>query len=193
MDLINVLHVQDIIRYSLVLFQVYVIAIPQSGLVAFVHKSRKLGLVLMSTMMVIILISMFSFLLLNAVMGWREMKLCASLIKQMEATQQAERKSMNKSVAFSSASHDIRASLAGLIGLVEMSCEEVVADSELETNLKQMGACINDLQGKIVSSNYRNLIPFFILLWCEQLKFFVHTFREGTDLFYAYRATEFYS
>ncbi|KAI9125934.1 hypothetical protein K1719_003352 [Acacia pycnantha] len=71
---------------------VYVIAIPRNGLVAFLHKSVKLG-----------------------------------------------------------ASHDIRASLAGLIGLVEMSYEEVVPDSELETNLKQMGACIKDLQGLLNS------------------------------------------
>ncbi|XP_028760818.1 histidine kinase CKI1-like [Neltuma alba] len=131
---------------------VYVIAIPQNGgLVAFAHKSRKLGLVLMSCMIVTVLISVFSFLLLNTIVGWREMHLCASLIKQMEATQQAERKSMNKSLAFSSASHDIRASLAGLTGLVEISREEVIAGSELETNLKQMGACIKDLQGLLNS------------------------------------------
>ncbi|XP_054806238.1 histidine kinase CKI1-like [Prosopis cineraria] len=130
---------------------VYVIAVPQNGLVAFVHKSKKLGLVLMSAMMVTIFISISSFLLLKAMVGWREMHLCSSLIKQMEATQQAERKSMNKSLAFSRASHDIRASLAGLTGLLEMSYEEVVPDSELETNLKQMGACIKDLQGLLNS------------------------------------------
>ncbi|CAL0316488.1 unnamed protein product [Lupinus luteus] len=36
----------------------------------------------------------------------------------IEATQQAERKNMNKSLAFASASHDVRTSLAGLTGLL---------------------------------------------------------------------------
>ncbi|XP_070048863.1 histidine kinase CKI1-like [Nicotiana tomentosiformis] len=49
------------------------------------------------------------------------MYLCAALIKQMEATQQAERKSMNKSTAFALANHDVRASLAGLNGLIDLS------------------------------------------------------------------------
>ncbi|XP_028771219.1 histidine kinase CKI1-like [Neltuma alba] len=129
----------------------YVLAIPQNGLVTFVRESRKRGLVLMSTMIVMILASIFSFLLLNAIMGRREMRLCFSLIKQMEATQQAERKSMNKSLAFASAGHDIRAFLAGLTGLIEMSYEEVIPGSELEANLKQMGTCTEDLLGLLNS------------------------------------------
>ncbi|KAH0992173.1 hypothetical protein GBA52_003656 [Prunus armeniaca] len=58
--------------------------------------------------------------------GKREMLLCATLIKQMEATQQAERKSMRKSLAFASASHDVRAALAGITGLIEISYEEAI-------------------------------------------------------------------
>ena len=106
----------------------------------------------MITMMVMILVSILSCLLLNARMGRREMHLCLSLIKQMEATQQAERKSMNKSLAFASASHDIRAALAGLTGLIEMSYGEVIPGSEMEANLKQMGVCTEDLLGKSVQS-----------------------------------------
>ncbi|XP_071724770.1 histidine kinase CKI1-like [Rutidosis leptorrhynchoides] len=50
-----------------------------------------------------------------------EMNLRASLIKQMEATQQAERKSMNKTLAFASASHDIRNTLVAIDASVDLS------------------------------------------------------------------------
>lgn len=132
------------------MFQVYVLAVPQDGLVSFVHKSTKHALVLLIVMIVMILISVFNFVVLNAIVGRREMHLCASLIKQMEATQQAERKSMNKSLAFASASHDVRNSLAGLTCLIEKSFEEVTPGSELEISLKQMDACTKDLLGKII-------------------------------------------
>ncbi|KAJ1404741.1 Signal transduction response regulator, receiver domain [Sesbania bispinosa] len=79
------------------------------------------------------------------------MHLCASLIKQMEATQQSERKNMNKSLAFASASHDLRTSLAGLTGLIELSYKLVKAGSRLETNLKQMEDCTHDLLGLLNS------------------------------------------
>ena len=134
----------------------YVLAIHQNELLTFVHESIKRGLMLMITMIVMILVSILSCLLLNVRMGRREMHLCVSLIKQMEATQQAERKSMNKSLAFASASHDIRAALAGLTGLIEMSYGEVIPGSELEVNLKQMGVCTEDLLGKSVQSYYLN-------------------------------------
>ncbi|KAB1223455.1 Histidine kinase CKI1 [Morella rubra] len=93
----------------------------------------------------VVSISSFVFVVLRA--AKREMHLCAALIKQMEATQQAERKSMNKSQAFASASHDIRASLAGLIGLIEICYDEVAPGSDLATNLRQMDTCANDLLG----------------------------------------------
>ncbi|CAK7348414.1 unnamed protein product [Dovyalis caffra] len=70
---------------------------------------------------------------------------------QMEATQQAERKSMNKSLAFASASHDIRAALAGITGLIEICYAEVRAGSELDTNLRQMDGCTKDLVGLLNS------------------------------------------
>jgi signal transduction histidine kinase len=68
----------------------------------------------------------------------------------MEATQQAERKSMNKSLAFATASHDIRAALAGITGLIEICYAEVRAGSELDTNLQQMDGCTKDLVGKLI-------------------------------------------
>ncbi|XP_047326070.1 histidine kinase CKI1-like [Impatiens glandulifera] len=77
--------------------------------------------------------------------GRRKMSLRASLIKQMEATQQAERKSKNMSLAFTSAIHDIRASLAGFTGLIELGREIAPLSSESETNFLQMETCVNDL------------------------------------------------
>lgn len=92
----------------------------------------------------------------------REMHLCASLIKQIEATRQAETKSMNKSLAIASASHDIRASLAGITGLIEICYDEVVPGSQVETNLKQMEACIKDLLGKF-NGIFIQFSSFFLL------------------------------
>ncbi|KAF8119112.1 hypothetical protein N665_0001s0161 [Sinapis alba] len=77
----------------------------------------------------------------------REMHMRATLINQMEATQQAERKSMNKSQAFARASHDIRSSLAGITGLIDLchDSQEVRLGSELETRLKLVNGCTKDL------------------------------------------------
>ncbi|XP_059650720.1 histidine kinase CKI1-like [Cornus florida] len=106
-----------------------------------------LFLIIIGTM--VISIVPFMFLIVRA--ARREMHLCAALIRQMESTQQAERKSMNKSLAFASASHDVRASLAGITGLIEICREEVAPLSEFETNLMQMEVCINDLLGLLNS------------------------------------------
>ncbi|XP_027367923.1 histidine kinase CKI1-like [Abrus precatorius] len=130
---------------------VYVLAVPQNEFVSFEFNYKKKGLTLLIATMVTIFIAFFSFLLINAKAKMREMHLCASLIKQMEATQQAERKNMNKSIAVASASHDVRASLAGLTGLIEMSYELVVHGSELDTNLRQMDNCTQDLLGLLNS------------------------------------------
>lgn len=75
------------------------------------------------------------------------MHLCAPFIKQMEATHQAERKSMNKSLAFATATHDVRLSLAALTALIDESFQQVVPGSELEANLKDMHTSTQDLLG----------------------------------------------
>lgn len=92
-------------------------------------------------------ISIFGFVFIVIRATKREIHLCSKLIQQMEATQQAERKSMNKSVAFTRASHDIRASLAGIIGLIEICHNEAAPGSELDISLKQMDGCTKDLVG----------------------------------------------
>ncbi|RDX89612.1 Histidine kinase CKI1, partial [Mucuna pruriens] len=130
---------------------VYVLAVPQNGLVCFDLNNKKKGLILFVVTMVTIFIAFVSFLFINCRATRREMHLCASLIKQMEATQQAEKKNMNKSIAFASVSHDVRASLAGITGLIDISYELVTPGSELETNLKQMNGCTQDLLGLLNS------------------------------------------
>lgn len=82
----------------------------------------------------------------------REMDLRSSLINQMEATQQAERKSMNKSQAFAQASHDIRGSLAGITGLIDLCRQEVKPGSDVDASLQQMNVCTKDLVGKSLES-----------------------------------------
>lgn len=134
-------------------FQVYVLAsIPQNGLVSMVHKYSKIALIFLISTIIIMSVSIVSFGFIIVGVARREMHLCASLIKQMEATRQAETKSMNKSLAIASASHDIRASLAAITGLVEICYDEVAFGSQVETNLKQMDACIKDLLGNNLSS-----------------------------------------
>lgn len=123
---------------------------PRKGLVSHVHRISKHALILLIVMAVSVLISLLIFVFKLSRAAKKEMHLCASLIKQMEATQQAERKSMNKSLAFANASHDIRAALAGITGLIELCHVEASPGSELETNLRQMNACANDLLGKFI-------------------------------------------
>uniref|UniRef100_A0A2K1XUE8 histidine kinase n=1 Tax=Populus trichocarpa TaxID=3694 RepID=A0A2K1XUE8_POPTR len=130
---------------------VYALAFPYNGLASSVNRSTKISLILFIIMIAAIFISIISFILLVVRSARREMHLCSTLIKQMEATQQAERKSMNKSLAFATASHDIRAALAGITGLIEICYAEVRAGSELDTNLRQMDGCTKDLVGLLNS------------------------------------------
>ncbi|KAL3604773.1 hypothetical protein D5086_005632 [Populus alba] len=130
---------------------VYALAFPYNELASSVNKSIKISLILFIIMIAAIFISIVSFILLVVMAARREIHLCSALIKQMEATQQAERKSMNKSLAFASASHDIRAALAGITGLIEICYAEVRVGSELDTNLRQMDGCTKDLIGLLNS------------------------------------------
>ncbi|XP_060171466.1 histidine kinase CKI1-like [Lycium barbarum] len=109
------------------------------------HRNIKFGFMLIILMMIALAISIFIFAILTIRAGRREMYLSSALIKQMEATQQEERKSMNKSTAFALANHDVRASLAGIIGLIEMCRSQASPESELVKNLNHMESCTNDL------------------------------------------------
>ncbi|OMO63979.1 hypothetical protein CCACVL1_22133 [Corchorus capsularis] len=127
---------------------VYGLGFPDKELVSLVVKNSKHSLILLVVMIVMLMISIFSFVFLMIRTAEREMCLYAKLIKQMEATQQAERKSMNKSNALAGASHDIRASLAGITGLIDVCLTDHVAPrSDIQTYLNQMRNCAKDLLG----------------------------------------------
>ncbi|KAK4848401.1 hypothetical protein QYF36_012510 [Acer negundo] len=130
---------------------VYALTVPRKGEGSIVHKTNKFELTLLIVMISSIVILVLSFVYLMVRSAKREMHMCAALINQMEATQQAERKSMNKSLAFASASHDVRAALAGLTGLIEICYHEVAHGSELDTNLRLMDSCSKDLMGLLNS------------------------------------------
>lgn len=106
-----------------------------------------MALILLTVMIVIMAIFLFSnfFVMLGA--AKREIQLCTKLIKQDEATRQAETKSMKKSDAITSASHDVRNALACMTELIKISCEEVAQGSEINEYLTQMDACTKHLLG----------------------------------------------
>ena len=135
-------------------FQVYVLALPQKELESFVDKNITFAFILLLLMVGDMVLSIVAFVFLIVRAAKREMYLCAALIRQMESTQQAERKSLNKSLAFASASHDVRASLACIRGLIEVCRDEVAPGSDLETNLKQMETCTKDLLGKFCNFSF---------------------------------------
>ncbi|KAJ9171733.1 hypothetical protein P3X46_015052 [Hevea brasiliensis] len=130
---------------------VYALAFPYYGFVSNVSRNTKVALILLMVMIAAVFISILSFVLLMVRPATRDIRLCSALIKQIETTQQAERKSINKSLAFARASHDIRAALAGITGLIEISYEEVSPGSELQTNLLQMDDCAKDPVGLLNS------------------------------------------
>ncbi|CAA0805817.1 Histidine kinase CKI1 [Striga hermonthica] len=130
---------------------VYALVVPQNRFLSLVHSNIRLAFVLLMLMIGFMVIVMCGLLYVTFEAAKREMYLCGALINQMEATQQSERKSMNKSLAFARASHDIRASLAGITGLIEICRDEITKKdtplSGIFTNLRQMEACTRDLLG----------------------------------------------
>lgn len=117
-------------------------------MIGLIHRGNMRLLLVLVISIAVGVITIFGLICLIMRARVIEMHLRAALIKQMEATRQAERKSMSKSNAFAQASHDVRASLAGIIGLIDISYDEVSPGLELEKNLKQMEACAKDLLGK---------------------------------------------
>nr|XP_043638434.1 histidine kinase CKI1-like [Erigeron canadensis] len=124
---------------------VFVLALPY-GVQNRMHHNIMFVFILVLVTFIMTIVSIFSFVVLMVRKASTEMCLRAFLIKQKEATQQAERKSKNQNLAFVSASHDIRASLAGFDGLIEMSINDVCQGSELAKNFRLMQECSNHLQ-----------------------------------------------
>ncbi|CAL1408284.1 unnamed protein product [Linum trigynum] len=65
----------------------------------------------------------------------------------MEATQQAERKSLKKSLAFATASHEIRNLLTSIVGFIQDCNEDLLQDLATATNLKAIHDSTQDLVG----------------------------------------------
>ncbi|KAK9139200.1 hypothetical protein Scep_008881 [Stephania cephalantha] len=123
------------------------VVVPQKGLARLIAKHSKIVL----TLLVIILTlgalytTFVTFLFIRTTRI--KMYLQAALVRQFNIAQEAERKSVNKSIAFASASHDVRSSLAALDGLITLCALEADPNSELYTNLDQMRELASDLLG----------------------------------------------
>ncbi|KAK2639169.1 hypothetical protein Ddye_026964 [Dipteronia dyeriana] len=126
---------------------VYVLSYSRDGLASLVSKDGRASRMLLVCMLLTVIISIGTFIFLIGRAAKREMYLCAALVKQMNATHQAERKSMNKTFALAKASHDVRASLAAITGLVEVCQDDANPQSELAENLSQIRTCTVDLLG----------------------------------------------
>ncbi|KAI7728375.1 LOW QUALITY PROTEIN: hypothetical protein M8C21_005694, partial [Ambrosia artemisiifolia] len=126
---------------------VYVLALPYAEVQSRMHQNLIIMSVLSSLMIVTVVIS----IVLTMNLARKEMCLTAALVKQKEKTQQLERKSKNQSVAFETASHDIRASLAAISGTVEMSINENHQGLELATDLRIVQSSTKYLQGLLNS------------------------------------------
>ncbi|WCJ25477.1 Signal transduction histidine kinase [Euphorbia peplus] len=125
---------------------VYVLQYPRIGFVEII-KRNNISIVLLVLVLVLTVVPtcLFMFLTLRAIK--REMYLCSKLIGQLEATQQAERKSMNKTKAYAGINHDVRGSLAAVTGFIDI-CQGNAKEgkvSELATNLSLMKNCTDDL------------------------------------------------
>ncbi|KAI9187107.1 hypothetical protein LWI28_024442 [Acer negundo] len=126
---------------------VYVLSYSRDRLASLVSKDGRASRMLLVFMFLTVIISVGIFIFLIGRAAKREMYLCAALVKQMNATHQAERKSMNKTFALAKASHDVRASLAAITGLVEVCQDDASPQSELAENLSQIRTCTVDLLG----------------------------------------------
>ncbi|GMI98882.1 CYTOKININ-INDEPENDENT 1 [Hibiscus trionum] len=130
---------------------VYALASPQKGLASLVHSKISHSYIALIATIVFLVIALVFFISSMCNTAQRMMCLHDKLIKQMEATQQADRKSMNKSLALVGASHDIRASLAGINGFIDLCLANTAPGSDFESYLKQMSHCAQDLLGLLNS------------------------------------------
>lgn len=144
--------------YLIILFgnfsQVYVLAYPPDKLVSLVRHYCKLSNILLLLLFILMVTSLSVFIFSLVTAAKREMFLYAALVKQMDATQQAERKGMNKSHAFATASHDIRASLAAIICSIEICNQDSNPNSVVAVNLAQMSTRAQELIGKVLCTFY---------------------------------------
>lgn len=113
-----------------------------------IYENSKLSLTLLILMFVIVVIALCIYVILILRAAKREMILWAARVKQLECTQQAECKSMNKSLAFAKATHDIRNSLTAIADLIDICQKDVAPNSELARKITQIKTCTKDLIGQ---------------------------------------------
>ncbi|MCD7446493.1 hypothetical protein HAX54_007808 [Datura stramonium] len=113
---------------------VYTVAFNAQGMGSDVHKHNKQAYLLSVFMFVIVIVSLCAFIIIVFKAARREMFLCAALIKQVELTNQAEKKSITKSLAFAAASHDIRNGFGNITCKIDNCLDD--ASPELAQNLK---------------------------------------------------------
>ncbi|KAI3669627.1 hypothetical protein L6452_40930 [Arctium lappa] len=161
---------------------VFVLALPYEGLPNKMHIIFVFAL--LSITFVVVAISIFSFVVLIVRASRKEMCLRAELIKQKEATEEAERKRKNHNLAFVSASHDIRGFLTGITGLIEISINDVHQGTELANNLRLMQDRSQDLNSILNSILDTSKIEAGKMQLEEKQFDLAHVLEGVVDLFY---------
>lgn len=131
------------------------------GMGSDVHKHNKQAYLLLVLMFFIVVVSLCAFIIIIFKAARRDMFLCAALIKQMELTNQAEKKSLNKSRAFASASHDIRNGFGNITCKIDNCLDDASPFPELARNLK----LINDETMNLLGMSYICYSSIFFLFF----------------------------
>ncbi|GLT37955.1 hypothetical protein SLA2020_122340 [Shorea laevis] len=124
---------------------VYLLSFPNDGMAGLVEKNSRLSVLFLVLMFLFVVVSFIVFIFFIIRAARREMFLCAAFVKQLNATQQAERKSMFKTRAYTRANHDVCGSLAVISGWLELCHNDAESNSELASNLQLLKACTRDL------------------------------------------------
>lgn len=141
------------------------LAYPKHGLLSLIQKNSRLSAMLHAFMFISILVALGMSIFFSIRAAKREMCLCAALVKQMNATQQAERKSMFKTQSYLRANHDIRSALAAITTLLDLCHDDTNPNSELAANLAQTKTCTKDLLGELLA--YINISSSNFAYFCQ--------------------------
>ncbi|XP_074337697.1 histidine kinase CKI1-like [Apium graveolens] len=124
---------------------VFVLAMPLEGPERSLHKHFSISYQYLFATIGLIFVLTVLFVVIVVVALKRVIQLGVALRKQKDATAQVERKCIQKSTNYASASHDVRGSLAGIAGLIEIALIQVDRGSDLEANIMRMKTCSDDL------------------------------------------------
>ncbi|KAK4339727.1 hypothetical protein RND71_041189 [Anisodus tanguticus] len=113
---------------------VYTVAFNAQGMGSNVHKLNKQAYLLLVLVFVILVVVLCAIIIIVFKHARREMFLCVALIKQMELTNQAEKKSITKSLAFAGASREILNGFGNVTCRIDNCLDD--ATPELAKNLK---------------------------------------------------------